>query len=247
MKKKTNYQALDSGRITKTISTLSIRIDERFPNSGLYGVSQKLLEIAQQAEQQADWIDKPIMGLRMGIGAFMVLIVGGLIGAVYALNTTIKKIDLIEFISVFESGVNDIGLIAVALFFLVTLESRFKRHKALKAINELRAIAHIIDMHQLTKDPVRFIWESKGMIESKNKMTLLQLTRYLDYCSEMLSLVGKVSVLYVQRFDDSVALSAVNEVENLTTGFSRKIWQKLIIMQGNENITKADGVVSGSE
>jgi hypothetical protein len=34
----------------------------------------------------------------------------------------------------------------------------------------------------------------------------------------------------VQKFDDPVALAAVNEVEDLTTGLSRKIWQKIMIL-----------------
>jgi hypothetical protein len=34
----------------------------------------------------------------------------------------------------------------------------------------------------------------------------------------------------VQRFDDPVTLSAVNDVENLTAGLSRKIWQKIMIL-----------------
>jgi hypothetical protein len=59
------------------------------------------------------------------------------------------------------------------------------------------------------------------------------LGRYLDYCSEMLSLVGKLAALYVQKFDDPVALAAVNEVEDLTTGLSRKIWQKIMIINSD--------------
>jgi hypothetical protein len=46
----------------------------------------------------------------------------------------------------------------------------------------------------------------------------------------MLSLVGKVAALYVQDLDDPVVLGAVNDVENLTTGLSRKIWQKIMII-----------------
>ena len=57
-----------------------------------------------------------------------------------------------------------------------------------------------------------------------------ELIRYLDYCSEMLSLIGKIAALYVQKFDDPVALVAVNEVEELTTSLSRKIWQKIMIL-----------------
>ena len=43
-------------------------------------------------------------------------------------------------------------------------------------------------------------------------------------------MTGKVAALYVQRFDDAVALQAVNEIEELTTGLSRKIWQKLSVL-----------------
>ena len=63
-------------------------------------------------------------------------------------------------------------------------------------------------------------------------MSAADLARYLDYCSEMLSLTGKVAALYVQNFEDGVALQAVNEIEDLTTGLSRKIWQKLTIVVG---------------
>jgi hypothetical protein len=60
------------------------------------------------------------------------------------------------------------------------------------------------------------------------------LIRYLDYCSEMLSLTGKIAALYAQNFRDAVVLSAVNELENLTTGLSRKIWQKIMIVDKQE-------------
>lgn len=53
----------------------------------------------------------------------------------------------------------------------------------------------------------------------------------------LLSITGKVAALYIQDLDDDVALAAVNEVENLTTGLSRKMWQKLMILyaMGPEN------------
>ena len=43
----------------------------------------------------------------------------------------------------------------------------------------------------------------------KSSLTPFELARYLDYCTEMFSLIGKIAALYVQRFDDSVALSSV--------------------------------------
>jgi hypothetical protein len=61
-------------------------------------------------------------------------------------------------------------------------------------------------------------------------MTEFELSRYLDYCSEMLALVGKVAALYVQGFEDSVTVGAVNDIETLTTAMARKIWQKLMVL-----------------
>ncbi len=61
-------------------------------------------------------------------------------------------------------------------------------------------------------------------------MDPFELHRYLDYCSEMLALISKVGALYVQDFPDRAALDAVDQIENLATGLSRKIWQKIVIL-----------------
>ncbi len=88
---------------------------------------------------------------------------------------------------------------AAGLFFLISLETRFKRRRALSAIHELRAVAHVVDMHQLTKDPERLLpdWVPS---EHSPKMSLnaFELGRYLDYCNELLSLIGKLAAVYVQ-------------------------------------------------
>jgi len=57
-----------------------------------------------------------------------------------------------------------------------------------------------------------------------------QLARYLDYCSELLALISKLAALLAQRQQDVVVLSAVNDIEALTSGLSRKIWQKITIL-----------------
>jgi hypothetical protein len=66
-------------------------------------------------------------------------------------------------------------------------------------------------------------------------MTPFQLSRYLDYCSEMLSMCGKVAALYSQSFPDDVVLGSVNGLQTLATGLSRKIWQKIMILHRFED------------
>jgi hypothetical protein len=136
-----------------------------------------------------------------------------------------------ELIQTLEAGTSEVIVVGAGILFLISLENRIKRKRALAAIHELRSMAHIIDMHQLTKDPERL--QKRWVVTTASpspSLNAFQLARYLDYCSEMLSLIGKVASLYVQDFNDEVALVAVNEVEGLTTGLSRKIWQKIMIL-----------------
>ena len=143
-----------------------------------------------------------------------------------------EELDLLDLVQIGEAAINDVVLIGAAIFFLVRLETRMKRKTALRALHELRSAAHIIDMHQLTKDPERLLNRGPQMPNSpRSTMSAFELSRYLDYCSEMLSLTGKLAALYVQSFDDEVVLASVNELESLCTGLGRKIWQKIMILQ----------------
>lgn len=56
-----------------------------------------------------------------------------------------------------EAGLNIVILTAVAIFTLTRVEERLKRSLALDDLHELRSIAHVIDMHQLTKDPTALL------------------------------------------------------------------------------------------
>jgi hypothetical protein len=225
------YRSLNSEKIINTIGTLSKRIDERFPGSGLVKVCQELLTIAGESQKRSAWIAKPQRSLRFIIGVLIAIIIAGLFFVLANAAWPRSGFDLVVLVQVSEAGINVFILLSAAILFLVTAESRIKRSRALKAIHELRALAHVIDMHQLTKDPERLQGGGLDTPSSpKRSLTPAELMRYLDYCSEMLSLIGKLAALYVQKFDDPVALAAVNEVEALTTGLSRKIWQKIMIL-----------------
>ena len=96
--------------------------------------------------------------------------------------------DYTNFIQALEASISSVVFIGAAILFLVTWENRIKRRRALKAIHELRALAHIIDMHQLTKDPESY-FAPQQTTTVKRAMTSFELNRYLDYCSEGLALI----------------------------------------------------------
>jgi hypothetical protein len=224
-------RTLDSASLTRTIDRLCTRVGSRFPGSGLAHVCRDLHQVAEVAAHTAHEIGRPILALRIGVAVFVALIIAGLFATFATMRAPLQPLSATELIQTLEAGINDVILIGAAIFFLVTIESRLKRRRALEAIRELRSIAHVIDMHQLTKDPERGLGRGGDAGQSDpGSMSPFELGRYLDYCSEALSLTGKIAALYIQTFDDPVALQAVNEVEDLTTGLSRKIWQKLMVL-----------------
>ena len=111
-----------------------------------------------------------------------------------------------------------------------TFEGRWKRERTLKALHEIRAIVHVIDMHQLTKDP-SMLGAARVSSSPERNMTPFELMRYLDYCSEMLSLTAKLSALYVEKISDPVVVDTVGDIERLTSSLSSKIWQKISMVQ----------------
>jgi len=228
------YRSLDPEAILQQTEQLHQRVSERFPGRGLANVSSEVVEVAREARKRAAEIASPNWWLRFGVGLLIFVFVLILFSAARAIRFNVDEIfDLAEFLAILDAGFNDIFLLGAALYFLIRLELRYKRVRALKALHELRSLAHVIDMHQLTKDPERLLrsdWESTPS-SPQPTMSAFLLTRYLDYCSEMLSILGKIAALYVQDFDDEVALAAVNEIETLTTGLSRKIWQKIMILE----------------
>jgi hypothetical protein len=225
-----NYRKLDSERIVETIQLLHRRVEHRFPGSGLGNVIQDLLAAAQETVARTRWIQKPHLPLRIATAGLSLLI----LGVIAALLIQIRQFqfdDFVNSVQALDSSISSIVFIGAAILFLISWENRIKRQRALNALHELRALAHIIDMHQLTKDPESHFQGSAGLGQ-KRRMTPFELNRYLDYCSEAQSLISKIAALYVQGFQDPILLDAVDDVEDLTAGFARKIGQKLTILEG---------------
>lgn len=244
------YRMLEAEKIIGTLESLQERIDQRFPGSGLGQVCEEVTELARGAEAAAEELRKPIIALRIGLWLLIFLLVGGLIGLALqwgrSLDFNPGAISFPELVQMLEAATNELVLIGIAVVFMITWERRIKRRRALRAIHELRSLAHIVDMHQLTKDPAhrQFLVEATSASPERG-LSPAQLSRYLDYCTEMLSLIGKIAALFAERFDDSVVLSSVNEVEILTATLSQKIWQKLTILESPGGMALGQAVPLG--
>jgi hypothetical protein len=225
---------LDAAKVTATAERLHARIADRFPARGLTKVAAELVEASRESAAVADALGRPMVQYRLaaslGILALFGLIVWGVTAVGMEALRQQEEFGLIDVIQAAESGVNDVIFLAIAIFFLVRLEQRFKRDRALNMLHKIRSLAHIIDMHQLTKDPDTLGADAVPTPNSPVRdLDGYELKRYFDYCSEMLSVLSKMAAILVENFDDPVTLAAVNEVENLTSGLARKIWQKIMV------------------
>ncbi|MFO1051441.1 MAG: hypothetical protein U1F36_04460 [Planctomycetota bacterium] len=235
------YRQLDPGKVVATIARLRDRIRERFPAASLGAVAEDLLQVARDLARRSVEIRRRILPLRLLSGLLILLALGALIGTVALVHPQLgDDWQWSDVIQTLEAGLGMLFFLSAGILYLASLEARAKRSRCLAAIHEMRAMAHIVDMHQLTKDPdhVREVEPALPDTASSPKrgLTRSELVRYLDYCSEMLSLMGKVAAMYVQGFDDDRALAAVDDVEDLTTGLSRKIWQKIMILDARQGV-----------
>jgi hypothetical protein len=234
---------LDATHIVATLEKLRERVSERFPKSGLAKLCGKLVATGRVTAAQADALAKPYLALRAlgGLVAVVALVVQIEIASHIDWSAIRRSTDVLSMSQALDATVNLLILAFGGLWFMLTLEQRLKRRLILRALYELRSYAHVVDMHQLTKDPT-VVLGGGGVTTSsspRRRMSEFELSRYLDYCSEMLALIAKLAALYAARTQDETIIEAVNDLEDLTSNLGRKIWQKImIISQLDERRTK---------
>jgi hypothetical protein len=243
------FRALDHAEIRKTLQLLQQRIAERFPDSGLAGVCAELIVIGRATEWRARTVGRPRIFLRLLVYAAIIGGIGALVFAGRLLRLKVGDADVFGFFQGLEAAMNIVVLAGAALFFLVNVEDRLKRRRALSGLNDLRSISHVIDMHQLTKDPGAARGPATASSPTRD-LTPFELTRYLDYCAEMLALTGKLAALYAQNLPDAVVIDAVNEIEALTGTLGVKIWQKIAILEAsnaNRSIGRTEAATGAAQ
>jgi hypothetical protein len=234
------YRTLDPALILETARRLEARVAERFPDAGLRKVAAELSAVASETAEAAASLSAPVVWLRLLIAG--IILAGAVLFSLVGTFVTFNRIpsEGSDLVQVIEAFINTVVLSAVGLFALVRVEEKFKRRRAFRHLHGLRSLIHIIDMHQLTKDPAALRQGFRATAKSpKRAYSREELLRYLDYCSEMLSLCGKLAALYAQAVADEVVVDAVNDIEELAANLSRKIWQKIAI------IGEVPGTVSG--
>ncbi|MEO7351674.1 MAG: hypothetical protein ABIR34_00455, partial [Marmoricola sp.] len=163
----------------------------------------------------------------------VVIVLGTLAALAFALRDAFGDGELHSFdwVPLAESVINDIVFAAIAVFFLWALPERRERRTLVGLLHQLRSLAHVVDMHQLDKDPeqARVDYVPTEM-SPPNRMNAEELHHYFDYCSELVSLIAKTAALCAEHSSDAVVLDTVSNLETLAAQMSQKIWQKISLL-----------------
>lgn len=149
------YRTLDSKLIIETAERLEKRVAERFPDAGLRGVAIELVSLSRDLATAAKALEAPIWWLRgvviaaFAAGALMFLFVG----TILPLGRISGTHDAVQSVQGIESLINMIILAVLGFLALIRAEERIKRKQVFRKLHGLRSLIHVIDMHQLTKDP----------------------------------------------------------------------------------------------
>ncbi|MCX7287841.1 MAG: hypothetical protein NTW20_09855 [Rhodobacterales bacterium] len=222
------FRTLDPALILATAERLERRVADRFPDRGLARVATEVVALTREADADVKALIPPIWGLRALVAA--AVLAGGAVFVWVGSIVPLHQMGRDTFASVegIEAAINTVLLAALGLIALVRLEARVKRRKVAAGLHRLRSVIHVIDMHQMTKDPITLSPDFEPTAASPHRdMDAVALSRYLDYCAELLAITGKLAALYAQAVPDEGVATAVNDIEVLGSSLSRKIWQKI--------------------
>ncbi len=225
------YGSLEPAKIESTARELALRVSERFPDNGIARVSRTLADLTGKHIEYAgragdrNWFVKIVS---------ILIVLAGLAVAGWGLWQVLQLFGMdaqdIGSVQGLDAILNIMIVMGAAIWFMLNIETRHRQARVLARLHELRALAHVIDMHQLRKDPTTY-YRAPTAHSPNRDLSESNLMAYLDYCAEMLALIGKLAALYMQNMNDAVVIDAANDIEALASGFSQKIWLKINVLQ----------------
>jgi hypothetical protein len=225
---------LAAGHVGATVAHLERRIYARFGERGLTKAARDLAGLVVLVQTEAAESRARLRRMTLfARTASVAIVTATAIALAFSLRSAVINglAQTADWVPLVESLINDLVFAAIAVVFLWAFPERLERRTLLRLLHRLRSLAHVIDMHQLSKDPEQVSPTYTPTAESvTHGLDADQLHHYLNYCSEMLSLTAKTAALCAAHSTDGVVLETISYIETLTTELSNKIWQKISLL-----------------
>ena len=225
-----HFRIINPEKLVLTVDKLADRVEEDFPSSGLSAVANEVAAVAEGTVKRVEEIRRPRIYLRVMVGILVATALAGPLLFSVLVSFSEEVTNLGDFLEATDAGLHMLLILAGAIIFLVGLENRLRRNEALDALADFRSLSHLLDLHQINKDPGL---DRKPAPDPDHRTVQSDeaLADYLDYSGDLLSIIGKLAAYYAQHLRDRVVLDAVNEIENLTSSLSSKLWLKILVLR----------------
>ncbi|MEL6871398.1 MAG: hypothetical protein AAFO62_01105 [Pseudomonadota bacterium] len=130
------YRVLDSERILSTLIVLEQRIGDRFPTSNLRNVCSELVAIARNTQARVTEIGQPNVLMRAISIAIVVIGVALIVYLASIIDYKRETENLFGVLGGIEALLNTIVLMGAGIFFVATIEGRWKRQQALDDLHD---------------------------------------------------------------------------------------------------------------
>ncbi|MCK0111405.1 hypothetical protein MWU75_04550 [Ornithinimicrobium sp. F0845] len=198
--------------------------------SGLTVVAEDLLAMVEQVDQETQDTHRRIARTTLVARVLAVAATLMVLALQQVLSGSLDQ--TATWIPLIDSTIDTVVFIGIAVLFLWAFPERRERKGLLALLHELRSLAHVLDMHQLTKEPGRLRPDYTPTARSlPSDLTAGQMQDYLSYCNELLSLIAKTAALCAERTSDGTVLDTVSDVETLTSEIATRIHQKVALLQ----------------
>jgi hypothetical protein len=213
---------LDPAKIVETAENLARNVGESFSGTALAGLAVELAALAHRTDELARHARKPIYAIRVCSALAALATILGLCYLASHIHARWEFGTIGELFDATDAGFNLLVLLAGAVWFMITLETRIKRKKALECLEELRDFIHVIDVTQLYYTPDIYRSDPSSFQSSVN----LDYT-YLLFCTQMLGLISNLAPLYARGAAGDSIMRAVSDVELLANDITVKLLTKV--------------------
>lgn len=219
-------------QVAAACASLADRIHERFPHRGIdrhahWFATYVSAVVADGPMQLKRWLRWFVSGA--GAAVAFVLLFSPIV-------LFVRRMDVFEDLPTYLQSLDAfITVLAASVAGRVTWVAYlgyWERQQVLPKLNALRSFAHVTDMLQLSKSPVRVLFPGgtpSGW--SEDHPDVISMSAYLSFCAELHSMTAKVAALYGEWTSDATVMAAIDDVEGLCATLENKSTQKILLLE----------------
>lgn len=219
-------------QVAAACAALADRIHERFPGRGIdrhaHWFAAHAAGVAAEGPLR---LDSRLRWLVSGAGAVVAFLL--LFSPIYVWKQRLDVFDgVATYLQSLDAFITVLAATVAGRVTWIAYVGYWERQKVLPKLNALRSFAHVTDMLQLSKSPVRVLFPATSRAGwDDDHPDAVSMSAYLAFCAELHSMTAKVAALYGEWTNDATVMVAIDDVEDLCGSLEHKSTQKILLLE----------------